>query len=178
MTKENSYLQQAEDKTAKRPCFAWQQKSRLSQRSILNVRVSNNFSDIVGKGPGKAVWRDTAAKMSLIVDIRELKHLRRRRPQRRVQKTIGLINDQNNNFARVSCFSVHFFDVHCTTTTWHFLICRFMEHTTRSFFLSLKERKFIFLATFSLPSSSSLLKVPIVSICSENCFIDSYWNPE
>ena len=28
--------------------------------------------------------------------------------------------------------------------------------------LSLKERKFIFLATFSLPSSSSLLKVPNV----------------
>ena len=29
----------------------------------------------MGKGPGKAVWRDTAAKtakMSLIVDIREL----------------------------------------------------------------------------------------------------------
>ena len=43
---------------------------------MLNVRVSNNFSDIVGKGPGdKAVWRDTAAKMSLIVDIREFKQL-------------------------------------------------------------------------------------------------------
>ena len=70
------------------------------------------------KGRGdKAVSRDTAAKMSLIVDIREFKHLRRRRPQRRLQKTIGLINDQNNSFARVSRFSVHFFDVHCTTTT-------------------------------------------------------------
>ena len=115
------------------------------------------------KGRGdKAVWRDTAAKMSLIVDIKELKQLGRRR-QRRLQKTIGLINDQNNSSARVSRFSVHFFDVYCTTTTWNFLICRFMEHTTRNFFLSLKERKFIFLATFSLPSSSYLLKVPILS---------------
>ena len=45
------------------------------------------------KGRGdKAVWRDTAAKMSMIVDIRELKQLRRRRPpQRRLQKTIGLM---------------------------------------------------------------------------------------
>ena len=31
----------------------------------------------------------------------------------------------------------------------------------------MKERKFIFLPTFSLPLSSYLLKVPIVSICSE-----------
>ena len=45
----------------------------------------------MGKGPGdKAVRRDTAAKMSLIVDIRELKQLRRR-PQRRLQRTIGLM---------------------------------------------------------------------------------------
>ena len=72
----------------------------------------------MGKGPSdKAVWRDTAAKMSLIVDIRELKQLRRRRqPQRRLQKTEGLINDQNNSFARASRFLVHFFDVHYTTT--------------------------------------------------------------
>ena len=128
MTKENSYLQQAEDKTAKRPYFAWQQKSRLSQRSILNVRASNNFSNVVGKGPGdKAVRRDTAAKMSLIFNIRELKQLGRRR-QRRLQKTIGLINDQNNSSARASRFLIHIFDVSCTTTTWNLLICRFMEN--------------------------------------------------
>ena len=73
----------------------------------------------MGKGPGdKAVGRDTAAKMSLIVDIRELKQLRRRRqPQRRLQKTKGLINDQNNSSARASRFLVHFLDVNCTTTT-------------------------------------------------------------
>ena len=62
----------------------------------------------MGKGPSdKAVRRDTAAKMSLIVDIRELKQLRRRRrrPQRRLQKTEGLINDQNNSSARASLFS-------------------------------------------------------------------------
>ena len=71
----------------------------------------------MGKGPGdKAVRRDTAAKMSLIFNITELKQLGRRR-QRRLQKTIGLINDQNNSSARVSRFLIHFFDVNCTTTT-------------------------------------------------------------
>ena len=40
----------------------------------------------MGKGPNdKAVRRDTAAKMSLIFNIRELKQLRQR-PQRRLQK--------------------------------------------------------------------------------------------
>ena len=34
---------------------------------------------------------------------------------------------QNNNSARASHFLIHFFDVHCTTTTWNLLICRFME---------------------------------------------------
>ena len=71
----------------------------------------------MGKGPSdKAVRRDTAAKMSLIFNIRELKQLGRRR-QRRLQKTIGLINDQNNSSARASRFLIHFFDVSCTTTT-------------------------------------------------------------
>ena len=36
-------------------------------------------------------------------------------------------NDQNNSSARASRFLVHFFDVHCTTTTWNLLIWRFME---------------------------------------------------
>ena len=55
---------------------------RADYRSaVLNVLASNNFSNVMGKGPGKAVRRDTAAKMSLIVDIRELKQLRRRKPQ-------------------------------------------------------------------------------------------------
>ena len=31
-------------------------------------------------------------------------------------------NDQNNSSARASLFLVHFFDVHCTTTTWNLLI--------------------------------------------------------
>ena len=31
-------------------------------------------------------------------------------------------NDQNNSSARASRFLVHFFDVHCTTTTWNLLI--------------------------------------------------------
>ena len=48
-------------------------------------------------------------------DNRELKQLRRR-PQRRIQKD-NRFNDQNNSSARASCFLVHFFDVHCTTTT-------------------------------------------------------------
>ena len=40
----------------------------------------------------------------------------RRRPQRRLQKH-NRFNDQNNSSAPVSSFLVHFFDVHCTTTT-------------------------------------------------------------
>ena len=86
-----TYNKQKIKRRSKRPYLAWQQKSRLSQHSILNVRASSNFSDIMGKGPGdKAVWRDRAAKMSLIFNIRELEQLRRR-PQRRLQKTIGLM---------------------------------------------------------------------------------------
>ena len=36
-------------------------------------------------------------------------------------------NDQNNSSARASRFLVHFFDVHCTITTWSFLTWRFIE---------------------------------------------------
>ena len=42
------------------------------------------------------------------------------------KKTIGF-HDQNIRYARASRFLVHFFDVHCTTTTWNLLIWRFME---------------------------------------------------
>ena len=52
--------------------------------------------------------------------IRELKQLRR------LQKN-NMFNDQNNSSARASRFLVHFFDVHCTTTTSNLLISRFME---------------------------------------------------
>ena len=48
-------------------------------------------------------------------DHRELKQLRRQ-PQRRLQKN-NRFKDQNNSSARASRFLVHFFDVHCTTTT-------------------------------------------------------------
>ena len=37
------------------------------------------------------------------------------------------LNDQNNSSARASRFLVHFFDVHCTTTTWNLLIWRSIE---------------------------------------------------
>ena len=67
--------------------------------------------------------RDKFCLSSLV--IRELKQLRRR-PQRRLQKN-NRFNDQNNSSARASRFLVHFFDVHCTTTTWNLLIWRFME---------------------------------------------------
>ena len=36
-------------------------------------------------------------------------------------------NDQNNSSARASRFLVHFFNVHCTTTTWNPPMRRFME---------------------------------------------------
>ena len=58
--------------------------------------------------------------------IRELKQPRRR-PQRRLQKN-NRFNDQNNSSARTSRFLVHFFDVHCTTTTWNLQIWRFVEN--------------------------------------------------
>ena len=41
--------------------------------------------------------------------------------------------------------------------------------------LSLKERKFIFLATFSLPSSSSLLKVPTTTTTIHAVFKMAVW---
>ena len=43
----------------------------------------------------------------------ELKQLRRRQ----LPKTVNRFNDQNNSSVRASRFLVHFFDVHCTTTT-------------------------------------------------------------
>ena len=55
---------------------------------------------------------------------RELKQPRRR-PQRRLQKTKGLMIKQH--YERASRFLLHFFDVHCTITTWNLLIWRFME---------------------------------------------------
>ena len=50
-------------------------------------------------------------------------------------------NDQNNSSARALRFLVHFFDVHCTTTTWNLLIWRFMEDVDirRRIFLPLFE---------------------------------------
>ena len=50
-------------------------------------------------------------------------------------------NDQNNSSAGASRFLVHFFDVHCTTTTWNLLIWRFMEDVDirRRIFLHLFE---------------------------------------
>ena len=55
-----------------------------------------------------------------------LKQPRRRRPQRRLKKH-KRFNDKNKSSARASRFEVHFFDVHCTTTTWNLLIWRYME---------------------------------------------------
>ena len=48
--------------------------------------------------------------------IRDLKQRRRRQQQQR-QKN-DWFYEQNNCSARASRFLVHFFDVHCTTTTW------------------------------------------------------------
>ena len=50
-------------------------------------------------------------------------------------------NDQNNSSARASRFLAHFFDVHCTTTSWSLLIWRFIEDVDirRRIFLPLFE---------------------------------------
>ena len=56
---------------------------------------------------------------------RELKQLRRR-PKRQVQQTIDLMVKTTVS-ARASRLLVHFFDVHCTTTTLNLPTWRFME---------------------------------------------------
>ena len=56
---------------------------------------------------------------------RELKQLRWW-PHWRLKKN-NRFNDQNNSSAQASRFLVHFFDVHCMTTTWNLLIWCFME---------------------------------------------------
>ena len=62
--------------------------------------------------------------LRLSKDNRELEQLLLRR--RQLQNN-NRFNDQNNSSARASRFLVHFFDVHCTPTTWNLLIWRFME---------------------------------------------------
>ena len=66
--------------------------------------------------------------------IRDLKQRRRRRQQQR-QKN-DWFYEQNNCSARTSRFLVHFFDVHCTTTTWkppNATFCGGRGHTTTHF---------------------------------------------
>ena len=84
---------------------------------------------------------------------RELKQLRR--PQRLLQKN-NRFNDQNNSSARASRFLVHFFDVHCTTTTWNLLICRFMED------VNIRRRSFLFLNLNKILKNSTLGKVACI----------------
>ena len=72
--------------------------------------------------------------------IRELKQLR----SRQLQKTIGLMIKTTDCtcIINASCFLIHFFDVHYTTTAWNLLIWRFME--------DVDIRRRIFLALFEL----------------------------
>ena len=76
----------------------------------------------------------------LSVKIRDLKQRPPRRRQQRRQKS-NCFYVQNNCSARASRFLVHFFDVHCTTTTWSLPLRRFMEDVEiwRQIFLSLFE---------------------------------------
>ena len=50
-----------------------------------------------------------------------------------MSKTTAL-HVQNYCFARASRFLVHFFDVHCTTTTWNLPMRRFMEDVDRTYY--------------------------------------------
>ena len=92
-------------------------------RSETNLSQNQpTFCDATTGLPAK--WRKNQRRcmeMSAVSDDRELKQLRRR-PQRQLQKN-NRFNDQNNSSARASHFLVHFFDVHCTTTTWNLPIC-------------------------------------------------------
>ena len=118
---------------------------------------------------------------------KELKQLWRR-PQRQLHKN-NMFNDQNNSSALPSRFLVHFFDVHCTTTTQNLPICDkfsflFLNlnkilknsnpwkvacfwHIERVQIdeIKFKRAQIHFLPTFSLLSSSSLLKVPNYGVC-------------
>ena len=133
-----------------------------------------------------------------IHSLGSLSNCRRWRRQQQCQKTIHRFYEQNNCSARVSHFLVHFFDVHCTTTTWNLPTRRFigalrvdilqifsllylnmdkaLENLTpgkvthiwrierfQIDVIKFKRRKFVFFffVMFSLPSSSSLLTVPI-----------------
>ena len=62
-----------------------------------------------------------------IHSLGSLSNCRRWRRQQQCQKTIHRFYEQNNCSARVSRFLVHFFDVHCTTTTWNLPTRRFIE---------------------------------------------------
>ena len=62
-----------------------------------------------------------------IHSLGSLSNCRRWRRQQQCQKTIHRFYEQNNCSARLSRFLVHFFDVHCTTTTWNLPTRRFIE---------------------------------------------------
>ena len=90
--------------------------------------------------------------------------------------------EQNNSSARASRFLVHFFDIHCTSTTWHFLMRRFMGdvNTKRGVFLSLFELDYKqtpgkFSSKFSVTNKSRKLnKLDKVSYNANSFFIDSF----
>ena len=72
--------------------------------------------------------RPTALLKSLLL-IRDFKIQRRGR--RRKRKKNNRSYNQNNNFARASRSFVHFFTRFFTTTTWKWLISRFMEYVNK-----------------------------------------------
>ena len=52
-------------------------------------------------------------------------------------------NDQNNSSARASRFLVHFFGVHCTTTTWNLVLWRTWTYDDEFSFLFLNPNKIL-----------------------------------
>ena len=69
-------------------------------------------------------WKCSLIYVRCYPDNRELKQLRRR-PQRRRQRTIGLMI-KKQLCTCITLFSTFLWS-HCTTTTWNLLIWRFME---------------------------------------------------
>ena len=74
-------------------------------------------------------WRMRNSADSGHTNIRDFQIQRRGRP-RECQKN-NRFYKQNNNFARVLRFFVHFFARFCTTTTWKCLISHFMEDVNK-----------------------------------------------
>ena len=126
------------NKAVARSSVKWKQTSNITVLILFKSKKNGRLGtdDICFAMRMRLCACKMAAQVTTQSVSRELKQLRRRRLQKN-----NRFNDQNNSSARASRLLVHFFDVHCTTTTWNLLIWRFMEDVDirRRIFLPLFE---------------------------------------